>query len=149
MSLSIKKCLAWFCATLLLVVCAGMYLYLTNRVDYLVVNRHLAIEVNGVAVRGEVLEGRASAVVTRRDVRKGHSYRLWFAGDVDTTGNAGFVVDCRNWIAPKLPVLLETRSYSPCQAEDGSNSLGWPLLAKNGSEQFVTGEGEVIAIRRR
>jgi len=115
---------------------------------YLVLNRSVTIEVNGVPVQGEVLQDRSSAIVTRRDSGRAHSYRLSYAGDVDMTGNMGFVADCHKWVSPRLPLLLETTEYPPCKVlpGNGGKPWGWSLIWKGSFEQFVTGDGEVIAI---
>ena len=75
---------------------------------------------------------------------------MFFAGDTDSTGNMGFVVDCHEWVAPHLPFLLETRSYPPCNMlpEDGPKPWGWPLIDKGNSMQFVTKDQATIGIKR-
>jgi len=93
-----------------------VYLYYSGEVDYLAIKRGLTIEVNGTVVRGEVLEGRMTAIVTTRDGGKEHSYKLFFAGDTDMTGNMGFVADCHRWVSPHFPFLLETRHYPRCKS---------------------------------
>jgi len=46
---------------------AVTWLNFSARVAYLALNRHLAVEVNGLPVDGEVLGNRATAILTRRD----------------------------------------------------------------------------------
>jgi len=140
-------------AFLIFLVCSlsWAYLFCSGKVGYLVLNRRVTIEVNGAPVQGEMLEGRATAIVTRRDAGKEHSYRLFFAGDTDTTGDIGFVVDCHRWLAPHSSFLLETRRYPPCDArlEDGFKPWGWPLIDKSNSMLFVTNDRSTIRINRR
>ena len=91
------------------------YAYVMGRFDLLHRSRGRTIDVNGTAVRADLLIGRVSAVVTRRDKGKEHSYLLLYAGDVDQTGDIGEVIDCRNWIAPRLPILIRTNTYPGCE----------------------------------
>src|SRR5690349_9943503 len=98
----------------LFVVIACVYLRSSGAVALLTLNRSAIIEVNGGPVPGEMLEGRVTAIVTRRDRIRSHSYRLFFEGDTDTTGDTGWVIDCHAWVAPRLPFLLEVGDYPPC-----------------------------------
>ena len=127
---------------------AAAWLGFSGRVGYLALNRRLTIEVNGVPVRGEILLNRVTAIVTRRDVGKNHSYLLSFEGDIDSTGDMGSVVDCHEWVAPHLPFLLETRSYPPCKRlpEDGPALRRWPLIGRGNSMQLVTRDHSTIGI---
>jgi hypothetical protein len=117
----------------------------------LFLKRAVTIEVNGLPVQGEMLDGLVSGIVTRRDVGKEHSYRLLYEGDIDQVGDIGSVIDCHDWIAPRLPFLIATSDYPSCNllTENRANSPRWPLFLKGGAEQFVTANGEVITIRRR
>jgi hypothetical protein len=83
------------------------YLFLrsTNAVAFLVRNRKATVEVNGKPVQGEILDGRLSAIATRRDDGKAHSYRLFFEGDTDSNGDTGWVIDCHAWVAPQFADL--------------------------------------------
>jgi hypothetical protein len=138
-------------ATICLLTGAVFYFYRTGRFDLLRRMPRWKVEVNGATVDGEVLTGRAFAVVTRRDRGKEHSYLLFFEGDVDQTGNAGRIIDCRKWIAPRLPITIETGSYPNCkvQSHDNANSFPMSLIAKDGAPQFLTEDGDVILIRQR
>lgn len=73
-------------AALTAIVFGLAWLVISGRVAYLTLSRRYVIEVNGTAVQGEILENRFSAIVTRRDAGKRHSYFLSFEGDVDSTG---------------------------------------------------------------
>jgi hypothetical protein len=127
-------------ATLVLLLIASMLVWLpvSGRVTCLVVKR-AKIEVNGVPALGEMLGNSVNAIVTMRTAGKEHSYRLYFAGDVDSTGDMGQVVDCAQWVAPHLPLLIETRDYPPCLlgSQHGPRE---PLVSKGKSMQFA-GEG--------
>ena len=133
------------------ILAAGAYLRSVNAVAFLIRNRNAIIEVNGVRVRGEVLEGRLTAIVTRRDSGKPHSYRIFFEGDADATGDTGFVVDCHAWIAPRLPFLLEAGNYPPCNilSEDVYNDRRWPLFNRAHFIEFVTRDRTTIRIGKR
>ena len=133
------------------ILAAGAYLRSINAVALLVRNKQAIVEVNGVPVRGEVLEGRLTAIVTRRDTGKTHSYRIFFDGDVDATGDAGFVVDCHAWIAPRLPFLLETANYPPCNilSEDVYKDRRWPLFDRGRFIEFVINDRTTIRIDKR
>ena len=150
-SISVMKGLKLAVLVFLLLAFSWAYVFLSGKAGYLVLNRRVTIEVNGELVQGEMLEGRATGIVTRRDVGKEHSYKLFFAGDTDMTGDMGFVVDCHQWVAPHLPFLLETRHYPPCNMlqEDGPKPWGWPLIKKGNSMQFITKDQTTIWVNRR
>jgi hypothetical protein len=103
-------------AAVLVILCLSIayYLYFTGKFDLLILDRHATIKVNGVTVQGEMLVGRGSAIVTRRDANKKHSYLLLIAGDTDATGDMGNVIDCGSWVAPNIPALVEHSDYPPC-----------------------------------
>jgi hypothetical protein len=149
-SILMMKWLATTAVIFLLLSFSWAYLSFSGKAGYLVLDRRATVEVNSALVRGEVLEGRGTAIVTRRDVGKEHSYQLLFAGDTDMAGNIGFVVDCHKWVAPRLPFLVETRHYPPCDVlrEDGPEPWGWPLINKGDSMQFITKDGSTMRIRR-
>jgi hypothetical protein len=132
---------------MLLLVCA--WLALSGKVSYFVLNRDATITLNGTRVPGRVLNGRATAIVTTLQAGKEHSYQLLFAGDTDFTGNIGNVVDCHDWVAPRFPVLIETWDYPPCVTRENPESKGWPLTNKASGMQFVTKDGQTIALRLR
>jgi hypothetical protein len=125
-------------------------LHFSERLSFLVLNTHAIIEVNGAPVKGEVLEGRATAIVTTRSPGRNHSYRLFFEGDTDVTGDMGSVVDCDQWVAPRLPFLPETRNYPPCKNpfNDSSRARRWPLINKGKFMQFDLKDQSAIRIRR-
>ncbi len=116
---------------------------------YFTLDRRLKIEVNGVSVEGEILDNRASAIVTRRDDGKQHSYQLYYEGDVDFTEDIGFVVDCQEWVAPHFPFLLQTRSYPPCTRPFVPGVRRWPLILRGNSMQFVTMDHSTVSIVKR
>ncbi|MGA3200669.1 MAG: hypothetical protein ABSD89_14885 [Halobacteriota archaeon] len=137
--------------TICLLTAVVFYLHLTGRFGFLRRTPDWNVVVNGATVDGEVLAGRAFAVVTRRDKGKEHSYLLFYEGDVDQTGDMGRVIDCRKWIAPRLPILIETSTYPNCQLQsrDNANTFRMSLIAKDGAPQFLTTDGDVISIRKR
>jgi hypothetical protein len=126
------------------------WLSLSGRVQCLTLNRHLAVEVNGLPVAGEILEGKFTAIVTRRDAGKKHSYQLFFEGDVDSTGDMGSVVDCHEWVAPHLPFLPLTKNYPPCKhlPEDGPALQGRRLILRGNAMQFATKDQSTISVLR-
>jgi hypothetical protein len=143
--------LALIGVTICLLTAAVSYLHLTGRFAFLRRATDWNVAVNGVTVDGEVLAGRAFAVVTRRDKGQEHSYLLFYEGDVDQTGNMGRVIDCRKWIAPRLPILIETGSYPNCKvrSHDNANTFRMSLMSKDGIPQFLTTDGDVISLRKR
>ncbi len=114
-------------------------------------NGNATIEVNSALVQGEMLEGSLTAIVTRRDPGKEHSYRLFFEGDTDSTGDTGFVIDCHAWVAPRLPFLLEVPNYPPCNilSEDVYKDRRWPLLRRGHFIEFMTSDRSTIKIGQR
>jgi hypothetical protein len=141
----------WFLLSALMIIPIAFYSRLavfSDRVVYLTLDRRLKIEVNGVPVEGEIFRNRVTAIVTRRDAGKRHSYQLFFEGDVDFTRDMGSVVDCHKWVAPHLPFLLETRNYPPCKrlAVDELALRRWPLIWRSNSMQFSTREGSTISV---
>jgi hypothetical protein len=139
----------WFLlAALTLIVFGVTWLVTGGRVSYFTLSRRSMIEVNGTPVPGEILRNQFSAIVTRRDAGKKHSYFLSFEGDVDSTGDMGSVVDCHEWVAPHLPILLETRTYPPCGRlpEDGPAGQRWSLTLRGHSMQFVAKDHSTISV---
>lgn len=122
----------------LLAACGFLRFY--NAVALLTRNRSATIEVNGAPVQGEILDGRLTAIVTRRDAGKAHSYRLFFERDTDSRGDTGFVIDCHAWVAPHLPFLLEVPNYPPCNilSEDVYKDRRWPLVRRGQFIEFLT-----------
>jgi hypothetical protein len=141
----------WFVLSALMVlltVFAAAWLDWSGRVTYLALDRRLSIEINGVTVEGEIYSNRVTAILTRRDTGKEHSYQLLFEGDIDSTGDMGSVIDCREWVAPHLPFILKTRGYPPCkrtQADDLPHGR-WPLIHRGNSMQFVTKDGSTVSV---
>jgi hypothetical protein len=121
-----------------LAACAFLRSY--NAVALLTRNKSATIEVNGARVQGEILDGRLTAIVTRRDPGKVHSYRLFFKGDMDPNGETGFVIDCHAWVAPRLPFLLEVANYPPCNilSEDVYKDRRWMLFRRGPFIEFGT-----------
>jgi hypothetical protein len=135
----------------LFVVVAYIYLRSSGAVGLLTLNRSAVIEVNGTRVPGEMLEGRLTAIVTRRDRNKRHSYRLFFEGDTDSTGDTGWVIDCHTWVAPRLPFLLEVPNYPPCNilSDDVYKDRRWPLFRRGIFIEFMTSDLSTIRISHR
>jgi len=127
----------------------GWSLYLNGKLDFLLRLRRITVEVNGVAVDGDVYGHRFVSVVTRRDPGKQHSYLLSSAGDIDPAGNLGSVTDCHDWVAPRLPLLIQTRSYPPClvRPDEAKRRWIWTLTPYPHGVKFVTPEHETIVIR--
>lgn len=127
---------------------AVAWLGFSGKVSYLALDKHLTIEVNGMPVQGEILRNRFTAIVTRRDEGKQHSYQLLFEGDTDFTGDMGSVVDCHEWLAPHFYFLLETRNYPPCKSlpEDEHGLRRWPLIRRGNSMQFATRDHSTISV---
>jgi hypothetical protein len=125
------------------------YLYFSGRTSFLVLNSRATIGVNGAPVQGELLEGHTTAIVTIREAGKRHSYALFFEGDTDFTGDMGFVVDCGQWVVPRLPLLPVTLNYPPCKRVIGgaSDPGRWPLIDKGKSMQFVLKDQSIITIQ--
>jgi hypothetical protein len=118
----------------------------SGRVAYLILDRRYRIEVNGVPVKGDILQNSVSAIVTIRDAGKKHSYQLYYEGDVDLSGDMGFVADCREWVAPHFPLLLQTRSYPPCTGFFSPAVRRWPLVLRRHSMQFVAANQSTISV---
>src|ERR1700756_5549122 len=102
--------------TVFLIALAIGWLVLPSRVAYFTLDKRLRIELNGVPVKGEALGNRFSAIVTIRDVGKKHSYQLFYAGDVDMTGDMRLVVACRHWVAPQFLCCFKRAIIRPASA---------------------------------
>ena len=146
-----KKALIVIALVVLSILGAGAFLRFYNAVSYLTRNRSAKIQVNGKPVDGDVLEGRLTAIVTRRDAGKVHSYRIFFEGDTDANGGTGFVIDCHAWVAPRLPFLLEAANYPPCNmlSEDVYKDRRWPLFRRGQFIEFLTNDLSTIRIGER
>ncbi len=125
-------------------------LYLAGKFRVLTVDRKTQIQVNGHIVPGELLTTSGTAIVTTRDRGKERSYRIFPAGDIDMVGNMGYVIDCHQWTAPRLPVLIELGDYPRCEVlpEDGVR-WGYPLISNGGGFQFVNSSGDKVRLIRR
>lgn len=128
----------------------GGYIVSSGRGHFLIADRDVKIEVNGRSVWGEMLRGPFTAIVTTREAGNEHSYALLFAGDTDFTGNMGEVFDCRQWVAPRLPILFATHRHPPCLplSEDDPGWKGWGLMDKGGGMEFVTGDKRIVRVTR-
>src|SRR5271169_2925907 len=91
-------------AVFLVLMLVWAWLLFSGRASYFILSRGATFTVNGVPVPGHLLRGRATAIVTTREAGKEHSYQVRFAGDTDFTGNMGNVIDCHEWVAPRLPI---------------------------------------------
>jgi hypothetical protein len=60
------------------------------------------------------------------------------------TGDMGFVVDCRQWVAPHFPMLLQTRNYPPCKRLPEDKY--WSLMSRGRSMQFVAADHSTISV---
>lgn len=132
----------------LFVVTVCLYLRSSGAVELLTLYKGATIEVNGAPVPGEMLKGTRTAIVTRRDSGKRHSYRLFFEGDTDSVGDTGWVIDCHAWVAPRLPFLLEVANYPPCNilSEDVYKDRRWPLFRRGHFIEFVTSDRSTFRI---
>ena len=126
-----------------------IWLVRSRRVSYFVLNRNAVITVNGTRVPGRVLDGKSTVIVTTEMAGKEHSYELRFEEDTDFTGNMGNVVDCHEWSAPRLRVLIETRDYPPCMRQEHSESKGWPLINSANGMEFITADGQTVGLMLR
>ena len=145
-----KRRFALAAVTLVAVALAVVWMVRSGKVAYLFLDRHSTIRVNGTPVPGEILSNKFTAIVTRRDEGKQHSYQVFFEGDTDFTGDMGFIVDCGQWVAPHLPLLPEISNYPPCKRlfVDVSDTGRWPLIDKGKSMQFVLKDQTTITINR-
>lgn len=134
--------------TIMVIAFVAAWLCFSGGVACLTLDRRLEIEVNGVPAQGEVLRNRVTAIVTIRKAGEKHSYELFFEGDTDLTGDMGSVVDCHEWVAPRSPLLLETRNYPPCKRlrKDETALHRWPLIRRGNSMQFVTNDHSTISL---
>src|SRR5215470_13430027 len=107
------KAFTLIAAVLVLLVGPAWLAYARGQFDILHRGRGWNVQVNNKPIRADVLVGRASLLVTRRDKNNEHSYLLLYAGDIDRIGDGGQVLDCGAWVAPKLPILIQTNSYYP------------------------------------
>jgi hypothetical protein len=140
---------ALIAATTCLLIGGGFYVYYAYRMGkFDLMHRSVAwiIEVNGIPVQADVLVGRLSTVVTRRDKGKEHSYLLLYASDVDYSGTIGQARDCRNWVAPKLPILIRTSTYPIVNCDEERASR---ILLTSEGVHFTTMDREMISIGRR
>jgi hypothetical protein len=146
-----KKALIVVALVVLSILGAGAFLRFYNAVSYLTRNRSATIQVNGKPVDGDVMEGRLTAIVTRRDAGKVHSYQIFFEGDTDANGDTGFVIDCHAWVAPRSPFLLEAANYPPCNmlSEDVYKDRRWPLFRRGQFIEFLTNDLSIIKIGER
>lgn len=134
---------------LALIILLSAYCIESGRAVLLNADTHAKITVNGAPVSGEVFLAHTTGIVSVGESSNRHSFRLYFAGDTDSTGNMGFVVDCGAWVAPRLPVLLETHEYPPCgKAQHDAMTGNWPLIDKGLVMQFVLQDHSIVAISR-
>jgi len=127
----------------IIIAAAGLvwHWYISGKFDLLHRTRDKKVVIHGSAIQADVLVGRSSALVTRRDNGQEHSYLLLYAGDVDQTGDMGYVLDCHNWVAPRMPVLIETEGYPNCTSEHYV-----PIIARGLSEEFVDVNGDTLVV---
>jgi hypothetical protein len=130
----------------LLLMLAATCLWLSTRFVVLTVNRTARVEVSGAPVAADVLDSGQIALVTLREPKTQHSYLLLFETDTDSTGDAGSVVDCEEWTAPRLPLLLVSKRHPDCRAAAKANTSRSSLIRKNRSLEFVTGDQRTVRI---
>ena len=118
--------------------------YIAGEFDLLHQTRDKKVTVNGSAMQADVLAGRASALLTLRGRGREHSYLLLYAGDVDSKGDIGNVLHCHSWVAPRTPVLIETKRYPNC-----TRTSYVPIIAHGLSQEFIGMNGEIVAISLR
>jgi len=129
-------------------------LHLNGKWAFLVRDRGQVIEVNGVVIDGDVHWHRFSALVTRRDAGRQHSYLLDFAGDIDPAGNIGSVTDCHFWVAPRLPLLIHTRTYPPCVVRPDERGQPWIWSLTEDRDhtkfgvKFTTPDHDTVVVRK-
>jgi hypothetical protein len=146
----VKKRIALVATICLAAALAVTWMVRSGKIAFLSLERHRTIRVNGTPVPGEILGNKFTAIVTRRDEGKQHSYQLFFEGDTDFTGDMGFIVDCGQWVAPQVPLLVETSNYPPCKRLLGavSDTGRWPLIDKGKSMQFALKDQTILTISR-
>jgi hypothetical protein len=130
----------------LFLVLGATYLWFSPRFLVLTANHAAKVEINGAAVKADVLDGNLTAVVTLRESGNDHSYLLVFEGDTDSTGDTGSVVDCHEWIAPRSPLLLLSKYPSRCIPVSNATTSRWSLLRKNGSLQFKSDDQRTVRV---
>jgi len=118
------------------------YLYFKGYFRFMVLNRGARIEVNERPVEGEYVRAKQdfAAVVTRRDTAPARSYLIIFAADQF----GDIVVDCQQWIAPRIPIWIETREYPPCRRSKGEPYIN--VRSKDNGFEFTTAQGDVIRV---
>ena len=123
-----------------LLMLAATCLWLSTRFLVLTVNRTARVEVSGAPVAADVLDSSRIALVTLREPKTQHSYLLLFETDTDSTGDAGSVVDCEEWTAPRGPLFLVSKRHPGCRAAAKASVSRSSLIRKNRSLEFVTGD---------
>jgi|SRR5689334_12076025 hypothetical protein len=146
----VKKRVAVVATICVVAALAVTWMVRSGKIAFLSLERHRTIRVNGTPVPGEILGNKFTAIVTRRDEGKQHSYQLFFEGDTDFTGDMGFIVDCGQSVAPQVPLLVETSNYPSCKRllGDVSDTGRWPLIDKGKSMQFALEDQTILAISR-
>ena len=126
------------------------YCYASGRLEFLTLDNHAKIDLNGAPVQGQFLEGHrhTTALVTISEAGKEQTYQLFFEGDTDRTGDMGTVSDCGTWAAPRLPLLLETRNYPLCKHFLRSRTPRWSLFDKGDSMEFLLPDQSKVRIHR-
>lgn len=138
-----------FAALAILLVTLGYFCF-SGRLESLILDTRASFEKNDKPVKGELLRGHATAVVTIRNEGIAHSFLLFFAGDTDQMGDMGVALDCVRWVAPHLPLLFETRNYPPCgnPLEHVSQGQRIGLINKGEAIFFVLPDQSTIRIIR-
>jgi len=142
---SVTRRIGFTLIALLLLAASYFYYHQQDKVDVLTKKSDLKIKVNGVAVRGEVLKGRFTDLVTIREKGKEHTYFLYWQWRDNLEPMP--VMDCRKWVAPKFPVYIAIRGYSN-RCEDWPD-VGWQhsaLWFDTYTKQFATPNGDVISL---
>jgi len=109
------------------------------------------ILINGSPVRGSVHQSDRAMIVTRRDKSLSHSYLVRLRDSVKQP-----VWDCRDWVAPRSPLLLSNHqnalcTFLPTDETPPPETMESPVGAAQmdaGRIEFKTHAGDVIRINR-
>ncbi|MGC1904051.1 MAG: hypothetical protein WA715_09550 [Candidatus Acidiferrum sp.] len=120
--------------------------WLSTKFLILAVKRAATVQADGAPVVAEVLDGTSTALVTMRESKGQPSYLLKFEGDTEWTGDTGSVLNCDEWVAPRMPILLISKHSPPCIKASPNGLPRRSLIRKNGFLQFVTDDQRTIRI---
>ena len=108
------------------------YCYTSGRLEFLTLDNHAKIDLNGAPVQGHFLEGHrhTTALVTISEAGKEQTYQLFFEGDTDRTGDMGSVSDCGTWVAPACLCCLKRATIRPASIFFDQGLGDGPYLTK-------------------